>query len=723
MNIAIFKNLCPNCEGNISSGRLKKGLPCYICLPEPTENPCDYLENENKLRGLKAFCFSIKQIEEFKRFFKEKTGFLPWSLQETWAKRVILGNSFAALAPTGIGKTTFGIIMSAFLNERSYIIVPTKALVQQIKEKLDSITDKNVLAYTGKKKERQQIESGDFKILITTSMFLYKNFETLKDFKFSFIFVDDVDSLLKTSKNVDYLVKLLGFTDDEIEQALLSKQYWQTKKKPQGVLVVSSATAQPRTKRIKLFQSLLGFEIQKSTSNIRNVVDTYISVASPEEGLEKLPELIKQLGDGGLIYVSSDLGREWIEKVKEKLKGQALSYDEKDAFEKFKSKEVKVLIGLSHHQNPLVRGIDMPERIRYAVFLGVPKILIPATVDSIAPSKLLKLILSLRIVLVKEQEKIENYLNFLNKYAYLSEKQLERYPLISKKLKEIADFIREQLERRDIIEKIKSSDEISLTYRNGKLTIVIGDATSYIQATGRTSRLFAGGLTKGLAVSLVYDAKAFKSLERRLRRSMNLEIELQEFEKIDLESVIYEIDQDRERVRKILSGNFETEQKDLIKTTLVVVESPNKARTIAGFFAKPQKRWIGESLAYEVNLGDRVLVITASLGHIFDLVEKGGIYGVLENNGKFIPIYSTIKRCSITGEQTTEDLCTSGRKPDQDKITIVQALRELSMEVEEIFVATDPDSEGEKIAWDITLNLRPFNRNINQQKRISRGNP
>ena len=715
MSIAIFKNLCPNCSGNISSQRLKEGLPCSNCIPAPAENPCVYLQKEGKLKGLKSLCYVTKRAEEFKEFFKEKLGFLPWALQETWARRVILGNSFAILAPTGVGKTTFGIMMSAFLDEKSYIVVPTKVLVQQVRDRLNSITDKNVVAYTGKKDEREKIASGNFEILVTTHMFLYKNFETLKNFRFGFIFVDDVDSLLKTSKNVDYIVKLLGFTDRDIKRALLSTNQ-KIKRKPLGVLVISSATVQPRTRRVKLFQNLLGFDVQKSTTNIRNVVDTYISVNSPKEGLEKLPELVEQLGDGGLVYISMDLGKEWVEKVREKLKNHALSYDEKDAFEKFKSGEVKVLIGLSHHQNPLVRGIDMPERIRYAIFLGVPKMVFPANVDSIVPSNLLKLMFPLRIALPEEREKLEEYIDFLNKYIYLREEQLEKYPSVLEKLNEIADFIRTQLARQDIIEKIKSSDEMSLIYQDEKLMIVLGDATSYIQATGRTSRLFAGGLTEGLAVSLVYNPKAFRSLERRLRTSMNLEIEFQEYEKIDIKSVIREIDQDRERVRKILKGELETERRDLVKSTLVIVESPNKARTIAGFFGRPQKRWIGESLAYEVNLGDRVLIITASLGHVLDLVEKGGIYGVLESNGKFIPVYSTIKRCTATGEQTTEKFCRSGRKPDQDKITIIQAIRELAMEVQEIFVATDPDSEGEKIAWDITLNLMPFNKNINRSE-------
>jgi Reverse gyrase len=42
---AIFKNLCPNCGGDISSYRLAKGLPCEQCLEEESENVCDVLNH------------------------------------------------------------------------------------------------------------------------------------------------------------------------------------------------------------------------------------------------------------------------------------------------------------------------------------------------------------------------------------------------------------------------------------------------------------------------------------------------------------------------------------------------------------------------------------------------------------------------------------------------------------------------------------------------------
>ncbi len=642
-------------------------------------------------------------------------GFPPWALQETWAKRVFLGHSFAIVAPTGIGKTTFGAVIAAFLEGKSYIVVPTKALVSQITERLRAISDKRVVSYTGHKKDKEKIAAGEFDVLVTTHMFLYRNFELVRGVSFDFIFVDDVDSLLKSSRNVDYIFKLLGFSDEDIEEAL---RYHPVNKKPRGVLVISSATATPRSRKIRLFQMILGFDVQRSfSSDIRNVTDAYITVSSEEEGLERLPELVKRLGGGGIVYLSMDLGHEWIERVKEKLGSIALSYEDKDALERFRSGEVEVLVGLSHPQNPLVRGIDMPERIRYAIFLGVPKIVFTSDAENIPPANLLKLVLMLRAVAGQdEREKLEGFVALLSRCRAMSRRQIERYPIIKKRLEEIEGFVKKLLDDEGIIKRIQDSDEISLLFRDGKMEFIVGDAASYIQASGRTSRLFAGGITKGLAVSLVYNRKAFKSLERRLRVSMNFDVEFQRFEDIELEGILEQIDRHRREVKEILSGKTELKKRDLVKSSLVIVESPNKARTIAGFFGKPHRRVFNKKLMiYEVNLGNRVISIVASRGHVLDLVERAGIYGVVERSGEFVPVYSTIKICWDRSQVVDGD-CGGPENISLDKQVIIEGLRELSMEAQEVFVATDPDSEGEKIAWDIACNLTPFNKNIHRSE-------
>ena len=207
---AVFESLCPNCGGEISSERLSKGLPCERCLPEEVEREkvCQVLQGGE----FKNFCDLNEKVHSWEEFFKEKVGSSPWSLQKSWARKVFLNRSFAMLAPTGVGKTTFGLSMASYLaqqGERSYIILPTQLLVEQVAERIKrfGVKEEDLIVWgklsDKKKKElKKRIEEGDFKILITTSMFLYKNYEILpKDFRF--VFVDDVDSFLKTAKNIE----------------------------------------------------------------------------------------------------------------------------------------------------------------------------------------------------------------------------------------------------------------------------------------------------------------------------------------------------------------------------------------------------------------------------------------------------------------------------------------------------------------------------------------
>ena len=101
---------------------------------------------------------------------------------------------------------------------------------------------------------------------------------------------------------------------------------------------------------------------------------------------------------------------------------------------------------------------------------------------------------------------------------------------------------------------------------------------------------------------------------------------------------------------------------------LVIVESPAKCTTI--------KRYLGEDYRVE-----------ASLGHVRDLATKGkGGLGVDVDNG-FAPTYIINK----------------------DKETIVRNLKAASKEAEEVILATDPDREGEAIAWHLAevLGLNP----------------
>ena len=91
---------------------------------------------------------------------------------------------------------------------------------------------------------------------------------------------------------------------------------------------------------------------------------------------------------------------------------------------------------------------------------------------------------------------------------------------------------------------------------------------------------------------------------------------------------------------------------------LVIVESPAKARTVGRFLGKDYKA-------------------EASMGHVRDLPQRD--LGVEITNGRFKPVYKVL--------------------PDKRKI--VSGLARAAKEASTIYLATDPDREGEAISWHL----------------------
>ncbi|OAQ20942.1 reverse gyrase [Thermosulfurimonas dismutans] len=715
---------CPNCGHEISDTRLAQGLPCETCLPELKNHPCQALEENRKLLGFEPFCRVEKELVRFQEAFEKALGLKPSSLQLSWAKRLFLGESFAIVAPTGTGKTTFGLLSLLLLPGKNLILVPTRLLCEQLAARLLEMAEKiglqrSILAYRGRKKEKEAFLSGDYEILVATSAFMYKQAEEFQKASFSLVFVDDVDAFLKNSRHVETLFKILGFTEEELSLALKKgktpEDYERLKiirsRAGRGQLLLSSATLKPRGARLALFQNLLGFDIQRAVSSLRNITDTY-EVLTRERLLQRATELIKVLGSGGLVFLSEEFGKDRVEDVTQFLRSQgikAISYLEEKPeklMARLRAGEFEVAVGLSHLSNPLVRGIDLPEILRYAVFVGVPKHVFPLKLED-TPARLQNL-LSALLPLFENDDQLTalSYLRYLKSYFTLRAEDLHRYPRLAKRIREIRNFLEKHLNDPAFQERLKQSEEVFLEETDDGLRVVVGDAATYLQASGRVSRLSAGRVLPGLSLVLAEDSKAFVSLVHRLTFFLGEPPAFIPLSKLDL----------AEESRKLTEARKDTRKGQTleVKSTLLVVESPHKARTIASFWGRPSQRRLGSLTVYEIPTENGLLMVTASLGHVFNLSRRRGIFGVQKADGAFVPIFDTIKRCRETGEELIDPEEVRERCPGEvlDKGEILSALSRLAFTVDEVFIGSDPDAEGEKIAYDLFITLRPFQRNI-----------
>ncbi|MBP1449691.1 MAG: reverse gyrase, partial [Thermoproteus sp.] len=577
---------------------------------------------------------------------------------------------------TGSGKTTFLLVASLYMARRgkALLVFPTSALAYQAYKRLVDYAERvgstaKIATYNSmlKQSEREAalaaVESGDFDILVITSAFLPKYFDRLARHKFAFIATDDVDSVLRaTSKNIDRLLRLLGATDEvlklafdvieagkrrtkallggaerEAERAeeearkLREELRRKAKELELGVFVASGALAKARrTSRLLLFRELLGFDVGGRAEGLRNVYDLYAKLEDPKA---QVAALVKRLGKGGIIYVQDrELGRE----LAEYLKSQGIAAEHflrprKKALEAFEHGELDVLVGLASSRSALVRGIDLPHVIRYVVFVGVPKFKFRVRLEEFSVPAYLSFLYNIRVILPQElrfkADKLIAQLRRIAPYAAGLEKALRSQPSNSFEeyavgvAKSAVEFVASLLSREDVRRAIESSTEVKLAYIGGQLYVLLPDVTTYIQGSGRTSRLYAGGLSRGLSVVLVDDEKVLAALRREMELRFD-EARFEELPKADLDKILSEIDADRETIRRIMSGDFKPEElssRDLMRSVLLVVESPTKAKTIASFFGRPNTLIVGGMPAYEVSTGDSMLTIVATMGHIFEL--------------------------------------------------------------------------------------------------------
>ncbi len=760
-----FFRLCPNCNGTITDERLLSGCLCEECLPLASNCSKEHIHTELKesgnLKELSEYFKRYNQFSEFSDFFKKVVGQEMWSLQRVWARRVLSKKSFSILAPTGVGKTTFGCVTALYFSKkgkRSYLILPTGLLVRQVYERITDYSkaiNKRLAVvhyHSGLRSSQRRvalktIEEGDFQILITTERFLIDRFELIKDHKFFFVFVDDVDSFLRSPRNIDKILIALGFSEELVEKTLELAELVQEKNKngdkieelrryikknlpsSRPILLVSGATPKIRKgKRLFLFQELLGFQLGSRPEFLRNVEDFYMF---SEDLKEDVYRIYSRFGDGCLIFVPMDLGKRFGEELNQFLRERGIRseiYERMDPelIERFRNGEYECLIGMASFRSPIARGLDLPERIRYAIFAGVPKFRIRLSVDEYSPSIILVIMNNIQEFLSEEQrEEAQRIVQNLRKIIPTKREIIEKVKEAIEGNLEIEGFekfvkdsvlkAREFLKKvinEELIEKIKSSPDVIIEFQDGDIFLVVSDPAAYLQASGRTSRLFAGGLSKGASFLLVENLKPFNDLRRKTKV---LEVEFRKYDEDYARKVFEEIDRDRELMREIAQGKIKPELRSFIKTALFIVESPTKARTIARFFGRPSVRYVSNVPVYEVASGDYMLNITATMGHCYDLVFTKGYYGVEVREDGIYPIYDFIKRCEKCGEQFTEyDKCPRCgiKRRVWSKEDIIDALKEIAQECDMIFLGSDPDSEGEKIAWDIACSLSFYNPNI-----------
>ena len=110
---------------------------------------------------------------------------------------------------------------------------------------------------------------------------------------------------------------------------------------------------------------------------------------------------------------------------------------------------------------------------------------------------------------------------------------------------------------------------------------------------------------------------------------------------------------------------------------LVIVESPTKARKIAGYLG-------------------RNYVVESSRGHIRDLPK----------NAADVPARYKDKKWARTGVDVDNDF-EALYVINPDKKAVVSELKSLLKDVDELYLATDGDREGEAIAWHLLETLKP----------------
>ncbi|MEM0355163.1 MAG: reverse gyrase [Desulfurococcaceae archaeon] len=765
----IYTNICPYCSREASAREIEEYGSCSECVTGMERNNTLILHKLNKM-----------EEEEFRRFFKETTGCEIWGLQKNWIKRLLSGENVVLIAPTGMGKTTLLLTYSLYqalkYGWKTIYIAPTTSLLQQVYDKLRELNSRvngraRIVIYHSKLPSKTKLEiqenvlKGNYDILLVTSNYVLRKLPREAYEKTNLVIIDDVDSMLKTNRSVEKTLNLIGYDREIIDMVrekmkliwriLVAKtldnreeyientmRILEIEKRINNMLsnrkrrqvAIASATGRVRGEYGAVLRELLKTDISNITLYCRNVTDTYAYMEKLDDVIDKIVEI----GSGGLILVSSkhpfrEELEEKLEVVKKKLIERNLVVEEAEprTINQLLMGKVDVITGSANYYGLCVRGIDSPKHIKYIVFLGTP-------IHSIRINNYLASVKNMLRTLIMLKE--EGYGEFREELGEIRKTILKLTPGEAKllnsllrgkidpesisngrlretyyRISECYNKLLETLKKIVNEKKVLEMGTVTFIERNGDVYALIPDTYTYIQATGRTSRLMNRSFTHGLSIILEYEKlrNLVSSLERRLSL-ISGETTIRDIETIDMGLEKKLIEESRRGVGEELK----------YRSILVVVESPTKARTIAGFFGKPIRRRIGNLNVYEAfHYRDGEIIhlnLVATRGHLYDLTTNPNTqyYGINIHGNTVQPIYETIKKCRVCGYQFTHgSSCTRcGSVFIKDSIEVINVLRKLSSEVDEVYIATDPDIEGEKIAYDVYLSIKGVNSRVYRAK-------
>ncbi len=674
-----------------------------------------------------------------------------------------------------------------------------------------------------RRRAQERIREGDFDVLITTAQFLVHRVEELERLDFDVIFVDDVDAIIRgTGRNVDRVLRVAGLEQDEIDAAYrlanLRRRYYslrdwlesleergeeeraervrrdleelekeleeleeeveEAKGRDLAQIVFMSATgAAAPSRRLAVVRELFDFEVGAGGEGLRNIQDL---VVPKEPSPEAVREVVERVGpEGGLVFVPQRLpggerAREVAEEIAEHLREHGIearavhagtsAEEREEAIDAFAEGEVDVLVAVASPYGVIVRGLDLPQAARYAVFYGVPRQRIRLTPEeedlkdvtyvASALSNLARLIDDTqlrsrlegvagrlwrivrrgawyreRVEEAVEDLSIEELQDLADRNADEIADELDVEPWLARNVRTLAEGVRELLNLlgdRERVERLaREATTVAVREEDGDSFLEVPDLRTYVQASGRVSRLFAGGVTFGLSFVLCdpdddRELRLLNGLIRRMSYTYGTEFEwksypeeltaddiglnLEGVSEEELDELVEKVDDDRERVRKILRGELEPEEAGkLARSALMIVESPNKARMIASLFSRrPSRRRLDGGVAYEAAAEGLHLTVVATQGHVADLVEDEGVFGVEQVGDRWVPVYDVLGRCRECGEQVVgREECPNCGGEVELKTPLLESIRDLAAEADVILIGTDPDTEGEKIGWDV----------------------